>query len=259
MTMRKSQPEWWFCEPITHKRRSTKKLTEDEVRYRLKKYGMGVELVDGTFKGTMHKARFKCAAAGHVFEKNPRMVIRGDRCPKCFKPPSRFNPGLNIIEKNLHLANCGIPIRFVPAHVATQHSICNFKCLVCSGIFASVACDVIHGHRGCPQCAPRGWWNEHKYIASGHKWIYLYIVEFYPEGKWSLKTGTSWNPRERFKGWGWVQVLAREEGPPHYICQRERDIIKASRAYPTGISKDFGGHSECFTRIIDPKTGWEWR
>lgn len=100
----------------------------------------------------------------------------------------------------------------------------------------------------------KGWNNAKRYKKLGHETIWLYIVEFAHNGQRIEKVGITTDLKRRWRRIGAeaVQVIYTESGTPEYICQRERDILRASRPYYANLPKDFTGHSECFTHVIIP-------
>lgn len=104
-----------------------------------------------------------------------------------------------------------------------------------------------------------GWHHVKWYRERGYDLIYLYLIEFIFNGDRHCKTGISCNPKNRWyqlerAGCTNIQLLCKPiEGTPEYICKREREIMRASRTYHSGLPKSFDGHSECFTRLIAPE------
>lgn len=214
-----------------------KKLSIDEIEARLLKNGKGIQIV-GDYKGMKEKALFKCLH-GHQWHGNALNVIsNGSGCPDCWEE-RRKAMNIGAVRSPELRAKIGEKVKAYLALPEVKEK--RRKAYARPEVKAKMR--------------EKGGWNTPKYyLKLGYEVIWLYIIEFLFEGTLIQKVGITHDRKKRWREFGGgIQVIFSEAGSPEYICKREKEIIKASRDYYANLPKSFDGHSECFTRVIDPK------
>lgn len=223
------------------------KIHIDEAKKRLSEDGRGIRIVSGYTKMTA-KAEFECLA-GHRWVAMAYSVIGdGTGCPKC------CNENHSDIMKAAY-ARPNAKKKLTDAMIARYarpeeraRTGARIKALWSDPEYKSKMKVKMR------ESKKRGWNNPKKYRRLGYEVIWLYIIEFLFNGEMIQKVGITSNRRRRFRDFGdGIQIIFCESGSPEYICKREKEILKASRPYHANLPKSFKGHSECFTRVIDPR------
>lgn len=226
----------------------SRRLPLAQVHARVKLAGRGVQMI-GRFKGVGVKTQFKCDS-GHIWEARPQNIMAGQGCGKC------YNIAKPSIMRAAH-ARPDVRARYIAGmnrpEVRAKHRATMARADVKARHSAATKAAMSRPDVKAKHLAKCGWHMPRWYREHGHKKIWLYIVEFTYNEKPIQKVGITCDRKRRWRDLGeCVQIIYTESGTPEYICQRERDIIRASRPYYANLPNDFDGHSECFTHVVVP-------
>lgn len=120
----------------------------------------------GTYKSNKDKVLFEHISCGKTFKRSPSDMLRGQKCPYCYRTG---NKDIDIYKYQLHRLGIDNIVPVEDVYKGTDEYL-KHKCLKCNTIWSARPTWILHYH-GCPYCAI------HARQSKGEAFIERYLKE----------------------------------------------------------------------------------
>lgn len=129
-----------------------KKLTLEEVKFRVKKVNNKVEIVDSFYNGANEKMTCRCTKCNHVWGITYAKLMSKRGCPNCYELRRGKTRKLNMDIVKKRLTSIKSDVEIIDKKYINSKTKMNCRCKKCGNIW-KVNFDKLTQKRSCPKCA----------------------------------------------------------------------------------------------------------